>query len=64
MRGVFLLLLLGGLAFAMFVIASLAAWGIRSLGVRARDGASCTDGVEFSEGRVRPTWDWTPRSIR
>lgn len=42
-------------------VAPLAAWGIRSLGVRGF--SSCPDGVERSDGRVRPTWDWLPRSV-
>lgn len=43
-------------------VAPLAAWGIRSLGTRGTSW--CADGVERSDGRVRPTWDWMPRSVR
>ncbi len=43
-------------------VASLAAWGIRSLGVRGTTW--CPDGVERSDGDIRPTWDWMPRSVR
>ncbi len=42
-------------------VAPLAAWGIRSLGCRG--ASSCPDGVERSDGRVLPTWDWMPRSV-
>ena len=42
-------------------VAPLAAWGIRSLGVRGV--SACPDGVERSDGRIRPTWDWMPRSV-
>lgn len=44
-------------------VAPLAAWGVHSLGVRAVDGRWCADGVERSDGRLRPTWDWLPRSV-
>lgn len=47
-------------------VAPLAAWGIRSLGVRAARGAEgpwCPDGVERSDDRLLPTWDWVPMSL-